>query len=90
LSSYNKYDIKTLADNFRVITVQKARDGASSVEVGVNFFGRNGLWHDLPSPDKINDYSRYTSPNYILSPEEDVEENIEEDKEEKTNFKFVM
>ena len=90
LSSYNKYDIKVLADNFRVITVQKARDGASSIEVGVNFFGRNGIWHDLPTPDKINDYSRYTSPNYILSPE--IEEEVEEieDKEENNNYKFVM
>jgi hypothetical protein len=56
----------------------------------VNFFGRNGLWHDLPTPDKINDYSRYTSPNYILSPEIEEESEEVEDKEENNNYKFVM
>lgn len=47
LASYGGYDIKQLEDSFRVITVQKSRDGSSNVEVGVNFFGRFGYWKEL-------------------------------------------
>lgn len=92
LASYNKYDIKKLEDSFRVLTVQKARDGASSVEIGVNFFGRNGYWHELPRPDEINDYDKYLTPNYILGESIDTSNtDIPEVKDTiKNNFKFVM
>ena len=93
LASYNKYDIKQLEDNFRVITVQKARDGASSVELGVNFFGRIGYWHDLPKPEDINDFGKYTNPSYILKAQtEEKEKDKEKDKavDNSTTFKFIM
>ena len=95
LASYAGYKIKdTLEDSFRVITIQKARDGASNVELGVNFFGRMGYWHDLPKANEINDYSKYCNPSYILKPTtievEDKPEVKESDKEENTTFKFIM
>ncbi len=93
LSSYAGYDIKKLEDNFRVITVQKARDGQSSVEIGVNFFGKMGYWHELPKSNEINDYGKYTNPDYILKQELEeceMKMNSATDKNGKTTFKFTM
>lgn len=93
LGSYAGYDIKRLEDNFRVITVQKARDGQSSVEIGVNFFGKMGYWHELPKSNEINDYGKYTNPDYILKQELEeceMKMNSATDKNGKTTFKFTM
>lgn len=92
LGSYGGYDVKKLEDNFRVITVQKARDGASSVEIGVNFFGKMGYWHELPKSNEINDYGKYTNPDYILKQDLEKDNMIEDlDKNgNKTTFKFTM
>lgn len=93
LANYNHYKIDVLEDNFRTITVQKARDGASSVEIAVNFFGRMGYWHEIPKPEEINDYSKYTSPTYILKPQStEITDTKEEDKEtsERSTFKFIL
>lgn len=93
LGSYAGYDIKRLEDNFRVITVQKARDGQSSVEIGVNFFGKMGYWHELPKSNEINDYGKYTNPDYILKQELEeceIKMNSATDKNGKTTFKFTM
>ena len=93
LGSYAGYDIKKLEDNFRVITVQKARDGQSSVEIGVNFFGKMGYWHELPKSNEINDYGKYTNPDYILKQELEeceMKMNSATDKNGKTTFKFTM
>ena len=48
------------------MTVLKNRYGEADVEIGVNFFGKCGIWKELPKPDEIYDYERYTNPNYIL------------------------
>jgi hypothetical protein len=92
LATYSKYDIKILQDNFRVITIQKARDGASSIELGVNFFGKMGYWHDMPKPEEVNDWSLFTSPAYIIGDSIDKEEEIKEVvlDNSKQPFKFVM
>lgn len=76
LATYNKYDIKLLRDHFRSITVLKNRYGEADVEVGVNFFGHNGLWHELPLAEDIYDFQKYTSPDYLLNPDE---EKLEDD-----------
>ena len=73
---YRGYDIKTLEDNFRSITVLKDREGASDVEVGCNFFGRIGVWHELPRPDEITNLVQYTDPMYILNKEDNTKMNL--------------
>lgn len=92
LASYNGYDVKRLEDSFRVITVQKARDGASSIEIGVNFFGKMGYWHDLPKPEEIIDYERFCNPSYILGTEPELVKDTPEQVADapKSSFKFVM
>lgn len=61
LSRCEGYDIKQLRDNFRLCTILKHRFGRSDVSMGLNFFGEVSLFKDMPTPDKINDYSKFTS-----------------------------
>ena len=98
LANYNKYNISILQDKFRAITVLKNRYGEADVEVGVNFFGRCGIWKELPRPDEIYDYERYTSPNYILDENVEAEvlsqtepdDNIELDESNIDLNKFIL
>ena len=96
LATYNKYNIGILQDKFRAITVLKNRYGEADVEVGVNFFGRCGIWKELPKPDEIYDYERYTSPNYMLEDSDmaiDNSHSLDNDTEldQSTNdFNFIL
>lgn len=90
LNTYgNGYDIKKLRDKFRTITVLKSRYGESDVEIAVNFFGKCGIWHELPLPNDIYDYDKYLTPDYILNDKED--KKIEEvDNVNKNEFKLIV
>lgn len=57
--------------NVYTITKQKNRYGEADVEVGVNFFGHNGIWKELPNAEDIYDFEKYTSPDYILRADEE-------------------
>lgn len=81
LSSYRGYDVKQLEGVFRVISVLKSRYGESDVEIGCNFFGKVNMWKELPLPNEIYDYEKYTNPNYILGIDK---------KEEKSNLNFTL
>lgn len=85
LASYKGYNIKELGSNFRVLSVLKNRYGEADVEVGCAFYGRVGLFRELPKPEEINDYGKYQSPNWITG------ETVKElDKEENTTFNFIL
>ena len=76
-----------------MVTQLKNRYGEADVEIGVNFFGRCGIWKELPKPDEIYDYERYTSPNYILETSDNTEIIIDEDNtkdKSKTDFNFLL
>lgn len=88
LAKYNKYDITILGDKFRSVTCIKNRYGESDVEIAMNFFGRCGIWKELPKPDEIYDYSKYTAPYYILEKEDQKVEK--EDVQANENFNFVL
>lgn len=94
LSSYNDYNIEILGDNFRSITVLKNRYGEVDIEVGCNFFGRVGMWHELPLAGEISDFNFYTDPSYILSGEvETIDKTMIDNKQETDNdynFNFMM
>ena len=72
--------------------VLKNRFGDCDVEVGMNFFGGINTFHELPKPDEIFDYERYTSPNYILETLDSTEIIIDEPitQDESDNFNFVL
>lgn len=83
IANYRGYDIKQIQDNCREILTIKNRYGESEVSDFVSFYGKVGIFAELPAPDKIYDYSKYQSPLWILDPK------IEEDKKPQT-FNFTL
>lgn len=88
LKTYKKYNIEQLESNFRSIMVLKNRFGDCDCEVGVNFFGAINYFHELPKPDEIYDYERYTSPNYLLADYTPQEEQCTD--KSTSDFNFVL
>ena len=69
-----------MQSRFRSITVLKNRYGESDIEVGTTFYGKCGLWKELPKSDEIYDYEKYLTSDYmrdkeILPKETDTKEN---------------
>lgn len=88
LKTYKKYNIEQLESNFRSIMILKNRFGDCDCEVGVNFFGAINYFHELPKPDEIYDYERYTSPNYLLADYTlETEQNTDKSN---SDFNFVL
>lgn len=81
LSTYRKYSITQLGNNFRSVLVLKCRYGEGDVAIGCNFFGRVNVWKELPKGDEIFDYEKYTNSDYLLNKyvknEEDEETNLD-------------
>ena len=90
LKTYRKYNIELLQNNYRSIMVLKNRFGDCDVEVGMNFFGGINTFHELPKPDEIYDYERYTSPNYILNNLDNTDEKSDTEDNSNNDFKFVL
>lgn len=98
LKTYKKYNIEQLGNSFRSLMVLKNRFGDCDVEVGMNFFGGINTFHELPKPDEIYDYERYTNPNYLLEEPTDntiLVDNTEEESDfildnSNNNFNFVL
>lgn len=70
IKSYRGYNIEELDGKYRACQVLKNRFGECDVEVGLNFFGEINYFCELPKSSEIQDYSKYTSPNYLLSSDE--------------------
>lgn len=68
----------------------KNRYGESDVEVGTNFFGKCGIWCELPKPDDIYDYERYTNPNYLLENNEEITDKPNLEDNTKNDFNFIL
>lgn len=89
LSSYQKYLIKdNLESRFRSIMCLKNRFGDCDLEVGVNFFGEINMFAELPKPDEIYDYSKYTTPDWIIDNEDNVK--IEDEPVYTRKSKFTL
>lgn len=67
LNTYRGYDIRQLESNFRVITVLKNRYGQSDVEDCCAFYGKCGLFAEIPKPDEIYDYGKYQNSDWLLN-----------------------
>lgn len=78
LRTYRGYDIATLGNNFRMISVLKSRYGDSDVEIGCNFFGGINIFKELPKACDIYNITKYTNYNYLLNKEDNQPK--EEDK----------
>ena len=83
LNKYKGYDIKTLQSRFRSITVLKNRYGESDIEVGTPFYGKCGLWKELPKSDEIYDYGKYLTSDYVKEKYEEIQPKKIDAKENK-------
>jgi hypothetical protein len=94
LKTYKNYDIKQLEGNFRSIMCLKNRFGDCDVEVGCNFFGGINYFYELPKPDEIYDYARYTNPNYLLESSDTIDEPNSIDNvntvDTNSNFNYIL
>lgn len=88
LNSYKDYDIKTLGARFRSITVLKNRFGESDVEIGSAFYGKCGLWKEMPRGDEIVDYSKYLTSQYMNEKDEIIKEEEKMPIKKKEEFKI--
>lgn len=95
LVSYKGYKIKNVMENsFRAIVVLKNRFGDTDVSVGMGFYGKSGIWKELPKAEKINDYEPYMT--LTGRPEELKDEiikksdKLETQDDSKTTYEFVM
>lgn len=94
VNNYRGYKINILQHTFRGIIILKNRYGDNGLSIGTSFFGRSGIFKELPRADEINDYEPYkhlsTNPEELENIKEDIE-IIKEKKDSKpTTFKFVM
>jgi hypothetical protein len=89
LNTYRGYDIKKLGDFIRIIQFLKTRFGSCDVEIAVNYQGKINIWAELPLPNDIYDYDKYTTPDYLLKNEKD-EIKTKEDNNEKQQFKLII
>lgn len=87
LATYRGYDIKQLGPNFRSITVLKNRYGEADVEVGCAFYGAVSIFAELPKPDEIFDYDKYSGSDWLLK---DETEERREDTEKIQPHNFVL
>lgn len=95
-TSYHKYNIKELEQNFIAIFCLKSRFGTSDFFVPLGFYGDCSHYYELPKPDEIYDYEKYKTPYWVF--EKDIKQdniiNKQDDKEEKideqSNFNFII
>lgn len=94
MSTYRKYNIKILEQCFIGIFLLKSRFGTSDILVPMGFYGDCSHYAELPKPDEIYDYERYTNPNYLLEDNSSmVEQELDHfNTEDNSNndFNFVL
>lgn len=97
LATYKKYNIKILEQCFIGTFLLKSRFGTSDMMIPTGYYGDVTHFVDLPKPENIFDWEKYTSPNYLL--EEGVQQlnvelsNIDEVKEvdnSNSNLSFIL
>ena len=86
LSSYRKYDIKTLEQCFIAVFLLKSRFGTSDIFVPMGFYGDCSHYIEIPKPDEIYDYEKYKDPYWILN--KDNEDHVELEDIQTTNNKY--
>lgn len=75
LMSYREYNIEIMQDCFRSAVVLKNRWGAADICVGLGFYGKTGLFKELPKGKQIVDYTKYLSPEWLLDDAEEIKDD---------------
>lgn len=93
-TTYKGYKIKDAFEQMFIgIFLLKTRFGSSQILVPTGFYGDCSHYADLPKPDRIYDYERYLTPNYLLKDDSSIEQdldNIESIDESTSNLNFVL
>lgn len=89
MSTYRKYNIKILEQTFIALFLLKSRFGTSDICIPFNFLGDCSHYIEMPKPDEIYDYEKYTNPYYLLDQSNQTDNQILEDKQ-KSNFNFTV
>lgn len=91
LTTYRKYNVKILEQCLVSVTLLKSRFGTSDIVVPFNFFGNCSHYIEMPKPDEIYDYEKYTNPNYLLEKRDNqlVEDELN-NIDNSNDFKFVL
>lgn len=79
LTTYRKYDIRSLEQCFIAIFLLKSRFGTSDIMVPFGFYGDCSHYLELPRPDEIYDYEKYKTPYWSLE-DTNLENNQDEHK----------
>ena len=92
LATYKKYNIKILEQCFIGVFILKSRFGSSDMMIPTGFYGDCSHYADMPKPDEIFDWERFTSPNWLLA-QPNESDNIASDVEvvdNNSNFTFTL
>lgn len=94
VNNYRGYKINLLQHSFRGIIVLKNRYGDNGLSIGASFFGRSGIFKELPKAEEIDDYTPYkhlsTNPEEIENIKETNNEIKKDEEIKPKTFKFVM
>lgn len=90
LTSYRKYDIKTLEQCFIAVFLLKSRFGTSDIFVPMGFYGDCSHYLEIPKPDEIYDYEKYKDPYWILNKENEDHIKLEDTNETNNKYDFVL
>ena len=90
LASYRGYKVaKGLEDTLRSIICLKNRFGQSDLAIPVSFYGKCGVWKELPKAEEINDYEPYLTIDGKYK-DKNINEEINKKQEIKNDFKIIM
>lgn len=91
MSSYRGYDIKQIGENFRSAVVLKNRWGAADIAVGLGFYGKTGLFRELPIATKITNYDKYLTPDWLITDSlEDSCQEITQEEQQDSSSKMTL
>ena len=81
LTSYRKYNIKILQQNYMACILLKSRFGTSDIAVSMGYYGNCSFFKELPKAEEITDYSIYMNAAwYIDSLDVPINKDDEEEK----------
>lgn len=85
LSNYRNYSVEQLSRILRGVLLLKNRYGDGDIFIGGAFYGKCGIWRELPKPEEIIDYTRFqtvnwTNDNQIADVPKKDEEEVKTDK----------
>lgn len=75
-----------LKKRFRLFQLLKNRYGQSDINIGMGFYGEVGMFTELPLPQEISNYEKYTNLKY----KDEIEEVITKKDENGNDLMFTM